>query len=104
MGLYITHFFFIKLQLHSFYVGYNVKGITGMIHRFHNTVDGVDYLTYGLTAGLCVELAIAVYRVVPEFIFSEYHSLNPEEPYEHQEIFLRDAYSRYTARAREAKL
>ena len=76
----------------------------GIIHHFQDTVNGVDYSTFGLTCAMCIELAVAVYGVAPEYMFLEDRVIDPRKPYAYQEEFLEEALVRYAKRAEEAKL
>ncbi len=47
---------------------YTIRGRTGTIHFFHDEVNnGRQYTTWGLTASVCLEIAVAVLQENPQY-------------------------------------
>ena len=65
---------------------YTIRGITGTVHLFDDEVnDGRIHTTWGLTASVCIELAVALLGKKPEFK----SDLTPENPFIEQKRYLK---------------
>ena len=70
---------------------YTIRGVTGTVHFFHDEVNnGRQYTTWGLTANVCVELAVALLGKKPEFK----SELSPENPFVEQKRYLKEYETR----------
>ena len=70
---------------------YTIRGVTGTIHFFHDEVNnGREYTTWGLTASVCVELAVALLGKKPEFKSES----TPENPFGEQKRYLKEYETR----------
>ncbi len=64
---------------------YKSRGMTNWVHFFHDEgKDGATYTTWGLTAGVCIDLAVALFGRKPEFESPG----TPEDPFGHQRRYL----------------
>ncbi len=59
-----------------------------LIHFFDNTINGRNIITWGLTANMCVELAVAVLGTKPQFTYALHDEITVENPFHHQKLFL----------------
>ena len=70
---------------------YTLRGITSTIHFFYDEVnDGKSYITWGLTAGICVELAVVFFGRKPEFK----SDCSPENPFGKRKRYLEEYETR----------
>ena len=70
---------------------YTIRGVTGTVHFFHDEVNGGrHYTTWGLTANVCVELAVALLGKKPEFK----SDLTAENPFGEQKRYLKEYETR----------
>ena len=65
------------------------KGRTGIYHIFKDIVNGRTYRTWGLTANVVVEVAVAMLQRKPDFMFDIDVQISPEAPFAAQLSYLR---------------
>lgn len=68
---------------------YDFYGIMWYIHFFTDTINEKTFVTWGLTATMCVETAIAVLKRVPEFKWDSTGLNSIQNPYAVQTKFIR---------------
>lgn len=68
---------------------YSSRDVTWVIHFFKDMFEGKEITTWGLTAAMCVEIAVCVYRSNPSFVWSSEGDGNTvENPFHLQQVYL----------------
>ena len=60
---------------------YTHRGVSSNVLFFHDEIDGEIIATWGLTAAMCTELAVAVFQRETQFDYSSDGKLTPDDPY-----------------------
>lgn len=74
---------------------YTLRGITSPVHFFQDTIEGKNYTTWGLTAAMCVETAITVYKTEPEFEWTYQSENTVDNPFCTQLRYLQEYESTF---------
>lgn len=64
-----------------------IKWSTYKIHFFKDDIDGQMIETWGLTAKICIDVAVAVYRQAPPFRLS--YTVDIDDPFKDQKNTLK---------------
>lgn len=68
---------------------YSMRGIDILIHYFTNDIEGKEIQTWGLTATICIELAVYIYGEAPEYQYeTNDFKMSIEDPFRHQDDYI----------------
>ena len=83
---------------------YYNRGIHWLIHYFDDCIEGKTFTTWGLTAALCVEIAMCVYHKEPEFEWTLETGMTLDDPLSIQRIYLNKLEKTLKAELNDSKL
>ena len=83
---------FLSDHSHTSQIYHLSETVTSTIHFFHDEVDGVRPITWGLTANLLIELAIALFQEIPTYQYDSTIQVTAVEPFAIQKLFLKNYY------------